>query len=82
MRKPHNHKNTRNSLLMIQMKGASNDCVEGQPGANISDGPGGVTAPGSKSLVKVDNISGSRGGWGKFMGPKHILRKVGRNLRV
>ena len=62
MRKPHDHINMTNSLLMIKLKGDSDDRVGGPPGANISDGPGGVTAPGSKSLALVENIPGSRDG--------------------
>ena len=62
--KPHDHKNTTNSLSMIQFKGASNERVRGPPVANISDGPKGVTALSSKALALVDNISGiCGGGW-------------------
>ena len=65
MRKPYDNKKTTNSLSVIQLKGASNERVEGPPGANVSDGPGGVTALGSKSMASVVNIPGSRGsGWG------------------
>ena len=63
--KPHDHKNTRNIISIIHMKGYSDDRVRGTLGDNISDSPGGVMVPGSKALASVDNISGSRGGgWG------------------
>ena len=39
----------------------SNEHAGGPPGANILDGHGGVTAPGSKSLASVDDISGIYG---------------------
>ena len=49
------------------MERASNECVGGTPGANISDVYGWVTAPGLKSLAFVDNISGSHSnGWGNL----------------
>ena len=83
MRKPHDHKKATNSLPMIQLKGASNERVGGPPGANISDSPGGVAAPGSKALASVDDIAESRGcSWGQFMGPRRLLGKVGRGLGV
>ena len=56
VRKPHDHKKTRNSLFIIQMKGASNEHVRVPPGVNISDGTGGVTAPALKVLALVGNI--------------------------
>ena len=81
--KPHNHKYTTNILSVIQLKGASSERVVGPPGANIQDGPVGVTAPCWKSLAFVDDISGSRsGGWGKFLGMWPLLVKVSRNLGV
>ena len=65
------------------MERAYNDCVGGQPGANISYGTGGVMALGSKALVSVDNISGRRGGgWENFVRLKRLLGKVDRNLGV
>ena len=81
--KPHKQFFLRNSLLIIKMERSSNECVGGPPGANISDVYGWVTAPGLKALASVDNISGSRSnGWGKFVGPRRLLGKVGRNLVV
>ena len=56
VRKPHDQKNMRNSLLIIQMEKASNERVGGPLGANISDGSRGVMAPGSKALALVDNV--------------------------
>ena len=45
--------------------------------------PRGVTSLGSKSLVSVEYISGSRGGsLGQFVRPRRLLGKVGRNLSV
>ena len=68
MHKPHHIKKTTNSILLIQIKVASNKRVRGLPGSNISDGPREVTVSGFKYLASVDDISGSRGGgWGKFM---------------
>ena len=43
------------------MDSAPDGRVGESPGVNIRDGLGGATAPGSKSLVSVGNISGSRG---------------------
>ena len=81
--KPHDHKKTRNSLSIIQMKRCSDEHVREPPGSNISDLSGGFMAPGSKSLASVDNISGSHGvGWGKFVGPQRLVVEVGRNLGV
>ena len=37
--KAHDHKNTINSISIIQLKGSSNKYVGGPPGANISDAP-------------------------------------------
>ena len=55
------------------MTGVSDKCVGGPPGANISDGLGGIVAQGTKALVLVENISGGRGrGWGKFVGPRRL----------
>ena len=62
MPKPHEHKKMAHSLLIIQLKRASDECVGGPLGDNISDGPKGVTVPGSKALALVDDILGSRGG--------------------
>ena len=56
MCKPHNYKNMRNSLSLIQTEGSSKGRVGGPPGANISDIPRGVTSPGIKSLVSVEDI--------------------------
>ena len=70
-----------NGLMMIQLKGASNKRVGGPPGANISDGPKGVIAPGLKALLSVDDISGIHGGgWGKFVGPRILLVNIERKL--
>ena len=67
MRKPHDHENTKKSLLIIQMEKASDNRVGGPPGVNISDGFGGVAAPVSKALALVDNNSSSRGvSWRQF----------------
>ena len=43
------------------MTSAYDERVGGRLGVNILDGPGGASTPGSKSLVLVDNILGSRG---------------------
>ena len=65
------------------MEGASDEHVGGPPGANISDGRGGVTAPGLKALVLVDNISGICGsGWEQFVGQRRMLVKIGRSLGI
>ena len=65
------------------MERASDERVGGSLGANISDGTVGVMLPGLKSLTLVENILGSHGGgWGKFVGPRRLLGKVGRNLVV
>ena len=81
--KPHYHKNMTNSILMIQLKVAFDEHVRGPPGANNSDCPRGVMAPGLKDLASVDDISGSfSGGWGQFVGPRCLLVKVRRNLSV
>ena len=83
VRKPHDHKNIRNILSMIQLKRASDERVGGPLGANIPDDPGGVMAPGFKFLASVDNISGSHsGGWRQFLIQQIMLGKVGRNLGV
>ena len=61
----------------------SNYRVKGPPSVNISDGFGGVMAPGSKALALVDNNSLSRSaGWGQFVGPRRLLEKVGYSLGV
>ena len=68
VRHPQDHKKMTNRLLMIQPKGASNEHLRGPPVANIFDGPGGVTAPGLKSLVSVEEISVSCSrGWVNFV---------------
>ena len=83
VRHPQDHKKMTNRLLMIQPKGASNEHLRGPPVANIFDGPGGVTAPGLKSIALVGDISGScGGGWGRFMGPRSMLVTVGSCLSV
>ena len=65
------------------MSRASNECAVGPPGADISDGSGGVMALGSKSLTSVDKISGSRSGsWVQLMGPQRMLGEIGSNLNV
>ena len=65
------------------MKRDSNVRAGGPPRANISYGPGGVTAPGLKALASVDNISGNCGGiWRQLVGTWRLLGKVGRNLGV
>ena len=65
------------------MKKDSYERVRRPPGENTSYGTGEVTAPGSKSLALVNNISEiCSSGWGKFMVPQSLLRKVGRNLVV
>ena len=81
--KPHEHKETRNILLVIQMKRGSDERAGGPLVANISDGSGGVMAPGLEALASVDDISGSHGsGRGQCAVPRRLLRKVGRNLGV
>ena len=81
--KTNDHQNTRNSLLTIQMEKSSDESVGGTPGVNISDGFRGVTAPGSKSLVLIENNSGSRGGgWKISVGLRHLLGKVVSNLGI
>ena len=81
--KPHDQKNTRNNILVIKMKVASNERVGGLLGDNISYVPRGVTALGLKAMVSVDNISGIRGGsWGQLMGPGRLLGKFGSKLRI
>ena len=81
MYKPHNHKKMTNSLLMIQLKGASDKLVRGPLRASILDGPVRVKAPSSKYLASVDYISGSYGvGWGQLFGPWILLGKVRSNL--
>ena len=62
--KPHDHKKTTNSLLMIKMNGDFDERVRGPSGANISDCPRGVTSQILKALVLVDDISGSHSGGG------------------
>ena len=54
----------------------SNYRVKGPPSVNISDGFGGVMAPGSKALALVDNNSSSHSdGWGQFVGPQRLFGK-------
>ena len=78
-----NIKRQANGLLRIQQRRASDERVGGPPEVNISDVPGGVTAPVLKALALVDNISGSHGGGcRKFMGPRILLGKVGRGLGI
>ena len=77
VRKPHEYKKKRNSLLIIMMEKASNERVGGPSGVNISDGFGGVMEPGSKALTLVDNHSSSHGGgWRQFVEPRHLLGKL------
>ena len=44
------------------MMKAFDERVGAPPAVDISDGFGGVTAPGSKTLASVDDISSIRGG--------------------
>ena len=68
---------------MIQLKGASDERVEGPLGSIISDESGGVTTLVSNALALVDNISEIRdNGWGKFVGLLRLLGRVGRSLGV
>ena len=72
-----------NSISRIHLRRAYNERVGGPLGANISDGPRGVTAPGSKALALIDYNSGSSGGgWRPFVGPRRMLEKIGRVLGV
>ena len=65
------------------IKKASDERVGGPPAVNISDGFGGVMAPGSKTLALVDNISSSCGsGWILFVPQQCLLGKVGHSLGV
>ena len=83
VRKLHEHKKTRISQSIITTKKASEERVGGPPTVNISDGFGGVTARGLKTLTLVDNNSAScSGGWRKFVGPHRLLEKVGHSLGV
>ena len=72
------------------MERSSNERVRGPPGVNIPDGFGGVTAPGSKSLALVENISRSHGGgwenlwdrdvfWGELGGTSESVKQGVRN---
>ena len=70
-------------ISRIQLRRASNERVGGPTGDNTSDFPKGIMAPGYKYLASVDDIPGSRGGiWRQFVGPRHMLGKVGRRLDV
>ena len=61
----------------------SDERVWGPPTVNISDGLGGVMAPGSKALALVDNNSLSCGvGWRRFVGLRCLLGKVGHSIGV
>ena len=83
VRKPHQDKKTINSLLIIMMDKASNKRVGGPPGVNISDGFGGVMAPGSKALASVDNnSSGTGGNWRQLVVLQLLLNKFGHKLGV
>ena len=65
------------------MEIASDKLVVGPPGANISNGSGGVTAPDSKALTWVENIPGSRSGsWVQLMGPRRLLGEIGIDINV
>ena len=65
------------------MKKPSNERVGGPPTVNISDGFKGVTRPGSKALVSIDNKALiCVGGWRRYLGPWCILGKVGHSLGV
>ena len=60
------------------MKNDYNEHIRGPLAVNISDNFGGVTEPGSKSLLLVDNMSSSRGGgWRRFVPQRCLLGKVG-----
>ena len=55
--KPQNHKKLINCLSIIKMEKASNGCVGGTLGVNISDGFRGITMLVSKALALIENNS-------------------------
>ena len=62
VRNSHEHNKTRISQFIIMMEKVYNKYVGGPPEVKILDDIKGVTAPGSKSLLSVDNNSSSRSG--------------------
>ena len=65
------------------MKKTSNELIRGPQTVNISEGFGGVTAPGLKALASADKNLSSRGGdWRQFVGPQCLLGKAGHSLGV
>ena len=58
VRNPHDHKKAKKILLVLQLRGSSDESAGGPLGDIISDGSGGVTAPGLKALALVEIFQG------------------------